>query len=181
MLEIIAYTTMIIDHIGYCYYPDIYLFRIIGRIALPIFLYLVGNGVEKTSNIKKYLIRILLTACISQPIYILLFHNDTLNICFTLFTCSCILSLYKLEFIRFELKIMMVLIIFSTYYVFNFEYGIYALILSIIYFINSSKNINLFILHLFVTSTFIYLHLVNYIQIYSIIGIILIIFIKKIT
>ena len=44
-LKVIAIITMIIDHIGYLYFPDALALRLIGRVALPLFLFLVGvNG-----------------------------------------------------------------------------------------------------------------------------------------
>lgn len=55
VLKIFAVITMIIDHIG-CYFsskiaPDIYyLMRSIGRLAMPIFLYLLVQGFFYTKN-----------------------------------------------------------------------------------------------------------------------------------
>ena len=44
-LKILAVVTMVIDHIGYYLFPDILGLRLVGRIAFPIFLFLVGvNG-----------------------------------------------------------------------------------------------------------------------------------------
>lgn len=44
-LKILALITMLIDHIGYYLFPEILVLRLIGRIAFPIFLFLVGfNG-----------------------------------------------------------------------------------------------------------------------------------------
>lgn len=40
-LKILALITMIVDHIGFWFYPDVELFRIIWRTAFPIFLFLV--------------------------------------------------------------------------------------------------------------------------------------------
>lgn len=40
-LKIIAILTMIVDHLGYTFFPDISWLRLIGRIAFPIFLFLV--------------------------------------------------------------------------------------------------------------------------------------------
>ena len=37
MLKIIAAISMLIDHIGYMFFPDVIIFRIIGRLAFPIF------------------------------------------------------------------------------------------------------------------------------------------------
>ena len=42
LLKIIAVITMIIDHIGVYYYPDTLWLRAIGRMAFPLFLFLVG-------------------------------------------------------------------------------------------------------------------------------------------
>lgn len=41
-LKILALLTMIVDHIGYYLFPDQLRLRLIGRIAFPIFLFLVG-------------------------------------------------------------------------------------------------------------------------------------------
>ena len=44
-LKILALITMLIDHIGYYLFPEILVLRLIGRIAFPTFLFLVGfNG-----------------------------------------------------------------------------------------------------------------------------------------
>lgn len=70
-LKMIAIVTMIIDHIGYYFefmLPDVIYItcRIIGRIAMPIFVFLLVQGYFKTSNIKKYIIRLFKFACITQ-------------------------------------------------------------------------------------------------------------------
>lgn len=58
-LRIIALVTMTIDHIGtFLPFKDFYLLRIVGRIAFPIFLFLCIEGALKTSNKKRYIIRI---------------------------------------------------------------------------------------------------------------------------
>lgn len=72
-LKIIAIITMIIDHIGYYFSfvmtDNLYLiFRAIGRISMPIFVFLIVQGYFKTSNFKKYIIRLFLLAIITQII-----------------------------------------------------------------------------------------------------------------
>ena len=57
-LKIVAIITMLIDHIGYYLYPNLNLetyvaFRIIGRISMPIFAFLIVQGFLHTKNIKK--------------------------------------------------------------------------------------------------------------------------------
>lgn len=54
-LKIIGMIAMTIDHIGYFLFPQIEAFRIIGRIAYPIFAYMIAEGCRYTRNKVKYL------------------------------------------------------------------------------------------------------------------------------
>ena len=59
-IKIIAFITMTFDHIGFLM-PDSYLayaFRIIGRISLPLFIFLVFEGAMHTKNFNKYALRL---------------------------------------------------------------------------------------------------------------------------
>jgi TraX protein len=71
-IKLIAGLTMIIDHVGLFFFPNIYLLRIIGRISFPLFAWLIANGAYHTKNINLYLKRILILALITQPIFLLL-------------------------------------------------------------------------------------------------------------
>ncbi|MCL2565477.1 MAG: conjugal transfer protein TraX [Defluviitaleaceae bacterium] len=64
ILKIAALSTMIIDHIGFAFI--ISSFRYIGRIAFPLYAFLIGEGCRHTSNIKRYLGRLLVFAFISE-------------------------------------------------------------------------------------------------------------------
>ncbi|MBQ7907140.1 MAG: hypothetical protein IJ309_04105 [Clostridia bacterium] len=55
MLKLIALVSMTIDHVGYHLYPSIEILRIIGRIAFPIFAYMVAEGCFYTRNKEKHL------------------------------------------------------------------------------------------------------------------------------
>ena len=76
ILKIIAMITMIIDHSGDVFNPvlgfkSVY-FNAIGRIAFPLFAFMIVEGYRHTHNIKKYILRLFIAALISEiPFYIL--------------------------------------------------------------------------------------------------------------
>lgn len=97
LLKLIAIISMTIDHIGYIFFPENPIFRWIGRLAFPIFCYCLTVGLIYTRDMKKYLLRLLIFAIISQPLYALAFNFNILsepNIFFTLFIS--LLSVYNL-------------------------------------------------------------------------------------
>lgn len=53
-LKLIALLSMTIDHIGLLLLPDVEVLRIIGRLAYPIFAYMIAEGCRYTRNRKKY-------------------------------------------------------------------------------------------------------------------------------
>lgn len=76
--------TMVIDHIGFLFFPQVMIFRIIGRIAFPLFAYLLARGFHVTSNKQKYLARLIIAGIISQPIFMLFTGGNDINIFGTL-------------------------------------------------------------------------------------------------
>ena len=89
LLKITALLTMIIDHYGAIFQPNIIIYRIIGRLAFPIYCFLLVEGYTHTSNIKKYTSRLLIFALISEIPFDLAFYGKIgfvhQNIFFTLF------------------------------------------------------------------------------------------------
>ena len=83
-LQFIAALTMLIDHIGVVFFPTVLGFRAIGRLSFPLFAFGIAEGVRYTHSFWRYFGRILLTACLSQPIYMLLFATAQGNPLFML-------------------------------------------------------------------------------------------------
>lgn len=83
-LKIIAMVTMLIDHIGYVFFPEMLIFRIIGRLSFPLFAWGVAAGYQRTRSLEKYMVRLFLVGIASQLPYMHLFQVTNLNILFTL-------------------------------------------------------------------------------------------------
>lgn len=59
VLKIIAFVSMIVDHIGAVFFPNIIWFRVVGRIAMPIFAFFVAEGYFYTRNKVRYVLTLL--------------------------------------------------------------------------------------------------------------------------
>ncbi|MCR4912066.1 MAG: conjugal transfer protein TraX [Bacilli bacterium] len=86
IIKIVALVTMTFDHVGlllqvmYPYDMSIAevanVFRIIGRLALPLFVFMIVEGVIHTKNIKKYFLRLgIMAALISIVLLIIAYGN----------------------------------------------------------------------------------------------------------
>ncbi len=68
-LKIIALISMTLDHVGVELLPQFEILRIIGRIAFPIFAFMISEGCRYTKNRKKYLLLMSSLAVIFQIVY----------------------------------------------------------------------------------------------------------------
>ena len=74
-LKWIAVITMIVDHVGDVFFPEYAILRWIGRISFPLFAFLIAEGYKHTSDIRKYAIRLLIFAIISEVPFDYCFHG----------------------------------------------------------------------------------------------------------
>jgi len=69
-LKVIALVCMIIDHMG-AVFPDIFGlgFRVVGRVAFPVYVFLVAEGFKHTKDSLRFLIRLGIFAVLSEPFF----------------------------------------------------------------------------------------------------------------
>ena len=110
-LKIIACITMLIDHIGagfIFYLPDNFknvdiwytMCRNIGRLALPIFCYMIVEGFVYTSSKKRYIVRMLTFAILSEIPFDLAFNNTLIYLGHQNVMFAFVLSLIMLSLVE---------------------------------------------------------------------------------
>ncbi len=150
MIKIFAFFFMLVDHIGYIFFPDWTFLRVIGRLALPLFTYGIVQGYIRTRSVKMYLFRIFLLAIISQIPYIYVFITGYYNVLFTLGFGLIILLLIDSK-IKLFVKVIICIIIVFICDVLYFEYGIYCILLILSYYIFRDNYTRLILAQLIIT------------------------------
>ena len=69
-LKLLALLTMTCDHIGMQLFPQALWLRCIGRLAMPIFAFMIAEGCRHTRSRKRYLLSILAVAALCQIVYL---------------------------------------------------------------------------------------------------------------
>ena len=124
LLKTIALVSMTIDHIGILFFPGVMIFRILGRLAMPIFAYQIAVGCRHTHNIGRYFLRLLVFAFLSQPIYGTIFSGDW-NIFFTLLWGAVAYWLWQKQgFFR----LFSIALVGASWFFPQLEYGIYGVL-----------------------------------------------------
>lgn len=94
-LKLIAAISMTIDHIGLQFFPGIDIFRIIGRLAFPIFAYMIAEGCAYTKNRIKYLLTMLCVALGCQTVYFIALGS--LKQCILVTFSLSVITIYALD------------------------------------------------------------------------------------
>jgi len=100
-LKVIAIITMLFDH-TYVVFPATFpiWFRYIGRIAFPVFAYMIAQGCKHTRSINKYVLRLGIFALISEIPFDIAFQNEisfirNTSIFYTLFLGAACIAVFE--------------------------------------------------------------------------------------
>lgn len=128
MITILAFITMFIDHVWFIFFPWDDVWRIIGRIAFPLFAWGIVRWYRLTSNKENYAKRIFFLAALSQIPVLFLFWDDLYNVCFTLLFWLISLMVFDQKKLHqwFQLLIVTGLLMMASY--FRFDYGTYGVL-----------------------------------------------------
>ena len=131
-MQIIAMLTMLIDHIGYIFFPYDLAWRYIGRIAFPIYCYALVQGHIHTSSRLRYLRRLLLIALIAQIPYNLALDPGGWNVVFTLLLSAAVLALLdKLPKLWYGIPVVIIAVLIMDHL--PLDYNAYGLLLVLIF------------------------------------------------
>lgn len=159
-LKIAAMAIMLIDHIAAAFYPSLitsgninFLMRMIGRLAFPIFAYMIAEGARRTRNTPKYLLRLFIFAFVSEFPFdhafgfaesgqLIEFAHQ--NVYFTLFFG--LLSIWCLQLLREKTKFYIPLsvltlgICMAGAYLLNTDYSLNGVLCIFILYISADKS-----------------------------------------
>ena len=95
MLKIIALVSMTVDHIGFFLMPKVTVLRIIGRLAMPIFAFMIAEGCFYTRSRKKYFLNVFFIGILCQTV--IYFAEKSISQCIMITFSLSILMIFLLD------------------------------------------------------------------------------------
>ena len=143
-LKWIAIIGMILNHMVFAWYGflpgwSLYVLYAAGGVTFPILAYFVVEGYKHTSNLFRYIMRLLIFAVISVPFHMIIFGGLGLNILFTIILCLLSLLLYDKIKIRVLFWLIFVVLNIITA-IFMFDWMIIGPIVVILYYLIRNEN-----------------------------------------
>ena len=130
-LKILAAIAMVCDHTGLMFFPRLSILRIIGRLAYPIFAFMIAEGCKYTRNKRRHFGMIFLLAMLCQIVYFFVDGTMYLSILFT-FSLS-ILTIYALQYCKAKKNALSAAVFFTAVagvwllnQIFEIDYGFWG-------------------------------------------------------
>ncbi|HLT86473.1 MAG TPA: TraX family protein [Sphingobacterium sp.] len=160
-LKIIALLAMVIDHVGLMFlehHPLCPILRIIGRMAFPIYAFLIVEGFFHTRNFKAYASSLLLWAFLSEIPYDLAMSSETFNpssqnVFFTLFLGLIMIKLCSMP-LSIAAKVTSIILIGCIAFWSRSDYGIYGIGIILIFYLFRRRHFHYLKLGLFAAAGF---------------------------
>ncbi len=142
-VKYIAALLMLIDHFGMLFFPTQFIWRILGRLSMPLFAYGIATGYKHTSNLKAYMWRMGIFAFISEIPFLWMIksayvYGFGLNIGFTFL--GALFVLYLLEQMNTVTGIEKIGLLLSIGLIgymserFHADYGIYGILTVVVFY-----------------------------------------------
>ena len=75
VLKILAALAMTVDHMGVTLFPGVQVLRFVGRLAFPIFAFMVAEGCAHTRSMGRYMLHMAALALVCQSAYTIAMHS----------------------------------------------------------------------------------------------------------
>ena len=146
-LKILAMIFMTCDHVGFQLLPQFPILRILGRLALPIYAYMIAEGCRHTRDRKKYLLRLVALALVCQIVYFFAMGSLYQCILVTFSLSVCLIWLYErnrkhffwgLLAAWFLCQVVPDLLPHTDFYI---DYGIWGVLLPVLIYIAGTKGL----------------------------------------
>ena len=102
IIKIIALISMTIDHIGYMLFPEIEVLRILGRLAYPIFAYMIAEGCTYTKHKLRYFLLCFVIGIGCSLVYY--FNDKSIYLCILLTFSLSIAIIYSIQLLMKKIE-----------------------------------------------------------------------------
>ena len=162
VLKLIAVISMTIDHMGLMLFNDNLIMRCIGRLAFPIFGFMIAEGCFYTKNKLRYFLRVFILGILCQAVYFVEDRSLYLGILITFSFSIATIFAYKNAFEKERIEIpaallfvlmlvvdVMVCVLFpilfknSGFYV---DYGIFGVLFPLLAYIGRGKSYGIWLM-----------------------------------
>lgn len=153
-LKIIACIFMVIDHIGLVFFPDNDIFRILGRLAFPLFAFFIAEGSRYSRHKLRRFVLIFLIGVLFLAFYYIyggvIYGNIFLTFAVSILADSCLFECKKASldgsrplcsFLLFIGFTAFIVALYFLYGAIRFEYGFFGMLLPAIINLTNFKGI----------------------------------------